>query len=164
MISLDSFYLAYYLLHIPITVFIDSTIVVPPESQLSISKSILEFHIAQNSDFLLVEKPLWFTLFGWVELVFQLPLFVYFSYKIARNHTHDGLYLVLSVVYGFNAAFTTFVCIGYALIQGESYGLTSSQTLQLAAIYVPYLLIPGLILIDSGSRLVGLVSQKEKSE
>ncbi|KAK6458356.1 transmembrane protein 6/97 [Scheffersomyces xylosifermentans] len=161
MISLDTFYLAYYILHIPITVLIDSTIVTPSSYQLDISKNILAFHIQQNRDFLLVETPLWFKLFGLVELVFQLPLFFYFSYQILRKNTSNANYLVLSVIYGFNAAFTTFICIGYALIEGEAHGLSSAQAFQLAAVYVPYLVIPSLILLDSAWRITGLVKKSK---
>lgn len=71
----DTFYFLYFLLHIPITVLIDSALAIPKEYQLNIQKSLLEFHIGQNKDFLLANPPSWLTVFGWIELVLQLPFF-----------------------------------------------------------------------------------------
>lgn len=71
----DTFYFLYFLLHIPITVLIDSALAIPPKYQLDIQKTILEFHISENKDFLLARPPSWLRVFGWIELVLQLPLF-----------------------------------------------------------------------------------------
>lgn len=160
--KLDKFYLGYFLIHIPITILIDSNIVVPIEYALELSKLILNFHISANHDFLLLEKPVWFQLFGLVELVFQLPLFFYCSYHLYKQQSKS--YYVYMIIYGFNAAFTTFVCLGVTYFEGHLHGLTTPQIYNLIAIYVPYLLIPFVIMVDYSCRTSRLLNQKNKVE
>lgn len=160
--NLDRFYLVYLLIHIPITILIDSNIVVPIEYAFEISKKILNFHIETNHDFLLRERPIWFQIFGLIELVFQLPLFFYCSYHIYLQKSKT--YYIYMIIYGFNAAFTTFVCLGVTYFEGHLYGLTPSQVFNLIAIYVPYLLIPLLIMVDYSHRTIKLLNEKIKLE
>ncbi|KAK6198027.1 transmembrane protein 6/97 [Scheffersomyces amazonensis] len=148
MISLDTFYLAYYIIHIPITILIDSSIIVPTKYLLPVSQHILDFHISTNHDFLLVEKPLWFKISGLLELTFQLPLFFYLAWSLWNNRKSINYY-VFSIIYGFNAAFTTLLCLAAVYNDGPAFGLTSPQILNLMAVYSPYLGIPLLILVES---------------
>ena len=106
---IDKVYLWYFIIHIPITIFIDSSIVIPKHYQLPITKSILEFHISTNNDILLAYPQTWFKIFGFIELIFQLPLFFYFIYKLLSSNRRvlDVNYYLWSIIYGFNAGFTT---------------------------------------------------------
>ncbi|KAK6460984.1 transmembrane protein 6/97 [Scheffersomyces coipomensis] len=153
MISLDTFYLAYYILHVPITILIDSSIVIPPQYLLPISHTILDFHISTNRDILLLEKPLWFKVSGFFELVFQLPLFFYFIYILLKKRKTINYY-VFSILYGFNASFTTLICLAYVYTNSaQTMTLTPNEVYNLISLYIPYLLIPLLILIDSIIRI-----------
>lgn len=140
----DTFNYWYYLIHIPITIIMDSTIVVPPK--FNFQTFLIQFHINQNKDFLMVLKPLWFQTFVWVELLFQLPFFFAALYMISTQCPTRHLW---NMIYGFNASFTTLVCIVHYVAIGPDQGLTQKEVIQLVSIYLPYLLIPLGIMIGS---------------
>lgn len=156
----DTFYFWYFVLHVPITLLVDATIVVPPQFQLGVQKWLLEFHLAQNNDFLLRELPLWLRISGAFEVFVQLPFFVYAALGLRSNNpkTYVGM-----MVYGFNAFFTTLLCLAYVYTGGESRGLAPSEVYQLLALYVPYFAIPLFMMVDCGRRLGKLV-EKRKTE
>ena len=70
-------------------------------------------------------------------------------------------YFLWAVIYGFNAAFTTFVCIGWIILEGPGYGLSYGEIGNLGAIYAPYLLIPFWIMVDSMRRIRGLKAKTD---
>lgn len=148
---LDRLYLVYFIVHIPITVLIDSCIVVPPQHQLALSLWILDFHVTTNKDILLIDSPVWFQAFGAVELVFQLPLFFYATHHLWQR-TPSRPHWVWIVIYGFNAAFTTMVCLVYVAYDNTG-RLTTAQKANLIAIYTPYLLIPLVMMLDYAKRI-----------
>lgn len=155
----QSIYFIYFLIHIPITIFIDSSVVVP--KRYNISGNLVDWYIANNGDFLLAERPLWLQLFVGIELVFQLPLFFYFVYKLKdtnskvptkkseksnqqRDKNRTRMWLKL---YGWNAALTTLICIAAIIVrQSDSLDaspLLNSNKFKLVMIYMPILIISG---------------------
>lgn len=154
---LDNFYFVYLLLHIPITVLVDSTLVVPPQYQWEISKKLLASHLATNKDFLLVQLPLWLKVFGGFELLFQLPLFFYCAYAIQQQVSKS--YYVWMAIYGFNAMLTTLVCMVYVWVEGETNGLTLGEVYRLEAVYAPYFVIPFFMMLDHVSRITKLLKK-----
>lgn len=156
----QKFYYYYFLIHIPITVFIDASVVIPPPGPVA---RVVQWHIKQNNDFLLKEKPDWLYWFVVLELVLQLPLFAYFALKFRSiwqtnvdrlskeqkaNFTAmtNKLYKWLRL-YGLNASFTTLVCIITILQRGyypelPNLSLSSSDKLNLVLVYLPTFLIP----------------------
>lgn len=154
----DLFYVVYLVLHVPITIVMDSTMVIPPRHQLAIQRTLLRIHIAENKDFLLLTLPLWLQVFGWFEMVVQLPVFVVGSVGLARNTAK--IYPVL-MVYGFNAFLTTLVCVVYALVEGPGHGLTTAEVWRLVAVYSPYLAIPFGMMVDMGWRVMRLIGEKK---
>lgn len=159
--KLDLFYFAYFVIHVPVTLLIDSCLIVPLQWQCGLQQRIVQFHIAANHDFLLASLPLWLQVFGLIELTFQLPLFVYGAYKLYLRRRDVYPWLML---YGFNASLTTLVCLSYVILQGEAYGLSPWQVHQLFALYVPYLLIPLVMLIDLTQRVLTMIASKPKSD
>lgn len=157
----DLFYVVYLVLHIPITVVMDSTMVIPPQHQFAVQRTLLALHISQNKDFLLLTMPLWLQVFAWFEMVVQLPIFVVGAVMLARNRRQ--IYPVL-MVYGFNAFLTTLVCVVYALVEGPSHGLLGAEVGRLVAVYMPYLAIPLVLMVDMGSRVVRLLGGAEKKK
>ncbi|CCF57754.1 hypothetical protein KAFR_0D01080 [Kazachstania africana CBS 2517] len=156
-----NFYRYYFLIHIPITILIDSCVVItlPFES----IQSLIKWHIKENNDFLLFEKPKWLYWFVILELIFQLPLFFYFIYKLGNAYTdksalnetrkHDidpnttGLTTLLKY-YGWNASLTSLFCIFVVLYRGY-YPATATHLemypmdkLKLAFYYFPTFIIP----------------------
>lgn len=81
----DTFYFVYCLLHVPITVLIDSSLAIPREYQPQMQQMIIKFHVSTNKDFLLQSPPVWLVVFGWIELVFQLPFFFIAAYALYKR-------------------------------------------------------------------------------
>lgn len=135
----DTFYFLYFLLHIPITVLIDSALAIPKEYQLNVQKSLLEFHIGQNKDFLLANPPYWLTVFGWIELVLQLPFFFIGAAALFKRTTKVYPYMV---VYGLEASITTVCCLVTIWVEGEANGLNYGDIISLIGVYLPTFIIP----------------------
>ena len=55
----------------------------------------------------------------------------------------------MGIIYGFNAGFTTFVCLIWLIIEYKNFQLLDLQLINLLAIYIPYLLLPLILLIHS---------------
>ena len=159
--KLDWFYFWYFVIHVPVTVLIDSCLVIPKEWQTTVQRSIVLFHVSTNNDFLLAKPPLWLQVFGFYELVFQLPLFIYGAVQLYQNNRQVYPWLI---IYGFNAAFTTSVCLVYVIMEGAAHGLTNGQICSLFGLYVPYLIIPVFILVDSTRRVLGFLNTKIKTQ
>lgn len=151
----DTLYYWYFLAHIPITILIDSCLVIDPEHRLAIQRFLVDFHISANRDFLLQNPPLWLQVFGAFELFFQLPVFFYAAVGLKRAWLHVH---VVMMVYGFNAAFTTVVCLVYVFQKGAAHGLSEAETWNLAGLYMPYLLLPGFMMVDCGWRISERIS------
>lgn len=146
----DKFYFWYFLVHIPITVLIDSCLVIPKHVRHWVQAEMVDFHVEFNKDFLLKNPPIWLQVFGLFELCFQLPVFFFAAYKLytGRRNIH-----VILALYGFNASFTTAVCLTYILKTAHVHGLSETEKWNLFGLYIPYLLIPAFMMIDSGLRL-----------
>lgn len=133
------FYYFYFLLHIPITVLIDSAVVIPPKFR--IAGWLLESHIARYHDFLLWDRPTWLKIFVLLELVVQLPLFFHFAKQLRQNCVPRGTLKL----YGILASTTTLVCIG-AILEGHypdtAIPLSPLDKLRLVGVYLPTFLLP----------------------
>ena len=153
------FYAAYFLVHIPLTVFIDSTICLP--AMTDGLASMIEWHVRTNNDFLLLEKPAWFFWMVVGELLFQLPAFFYFIARMslfrgetsgmpkeekAKRSGERATLRTLLRLYGLNASLTSLFCIyviyarGYYPATGEL--LNVADKAKLIAYYTPTFLIP----------------------
>ncbi|AGO10992.1 AaceriAFR508Wp [[Ashbya] aceris (nom. inval.)] len=155
----QKFYYFYFLIHIPITVFVDSSVVFPQAFQLA--PRLVNWHISRNNDFLLQEKPAWLWWFIVVELVFQLPFFLFITRRFVQlwKLTFYGgeeskpmqfqLWRIMAGglrLYGLNASLTTLMCLwaiwsrGYYPATGLPMALADKA--KLSMLYVPYFLIP----------------------
>lgn len=81
----DTFYAVYFLLHIPIALLIDCAVVIPPAFRLPLQHTLLTFHATANKDFLVLLAPLWLKAAVFIEIVFQLPLFVFGAYWLLKG-------------------------------------------------------------------------------
>ncbi|QLL31773.1 hypothetical protein HG536_0B06410 [Torulaspora globosa] len=154
-----SLYYYYFLLHIPITLLIDSQVVIP--ERYHPASALFRWHIAQNNDFLLQEKPTWLYNFVLIELVLQLPLFFYFANglrptqattdqtklaKAAASSKEKNLYRWLRI-YGWNASLSTLICM-ITIYQRGYYPSTPlvplvyEDKIRLILVYLPTFLLP----------------------
>ncbi|CUM64168.1 uncharacterized protein PRCAT00001761001 [Priceomyces carsonii] len=159
--SRDKFYFWYLVIHVPITVLIDQGIVIPESYQTFISKFLIQLHLSQNKDFLAKNPPLWLRLFVFFELFVQLPFFVAGAYCLRRLCKRIYPFMV---IYGFNACFTTLVCLVYVFNRYEIYGLSQFEALKLGALYFPYFLIPLVMMCDFTMRIINIIPQQEEKQ
>lgn len=155
----DTFYFWYFVIHVPVTLLVDATMVIPKEWQLSVQKQLVGFHIAANKDFLLEKMPLWLEISGMFEVFVQLPIFVVAAVALRRQWR--PIYLIMTI-YGFNAFFTTLLCLAHIVQDGPAAGLTHNECINLFALYVPYFAIPLYMLVDCGFRTAGLMGKAKK--
>lgn len=143
----------------------DATFVIPIEYQIELQKILSKFHIDQNKDFLAIETPLWIKIFVIWELIFQLPFFIFGAIDYLRNDKRGFSKFTwpMFILYGFNAGFTSLVCLIYVLAEGESKGLSFSQVLNLAGLYAPTMVLPFIMMVDFWKR-VNVQLQKDKKE
>lgn len=161
----DKVYFYYFLIHTPITIFMDATIAIPFEYQISIQQKLSTFHITSNKDFLCAKPELWFQLFVIWELIFQLPFFVYGVYDYYQNdfQFYSKKIWPTFLLYGFNAGFTSLICLIYAVIFSSANGLNRGETLNLALLYAPTMVLPFYMMYDFWIRISSQLETKEKS-
>lgn len=157
----DRFYFSYFLFHIPITLLIDSCLVLPPSSRFGFQNWLVEYHILTNKDFLLADPPLWLRIFGGFEIFYQLPFFFFGAWALWKQWT--PIYVGITV-YGFNAFLTTLVCLAYVESEGVANGLTQDEVFALGGLYTPYLLVPLVMMIDCCLRLMRLIGEYQLAE
>ncbi|KAJ2719847.1 hypothetical protein GGI07_004966 [Coemansia sp. Benny D115] len=146
---LDWIYLVYFVSHIPITVLVDVVPLFPKHLVPGLLLDINHFLTAVLGDPFMVAGPTrsdmaWFRSMLLCELLFQLPFFFYAVAAVWRRSTFRHLPLV---VYGAHVS-TTMVPILGTLAVGDI-DRSSSQRLFLASMYIPYLLIPLTMAVDS---------------
>lgn len=162
--TIDSVYFYYFIIHTPITIFMDATFVIPDEYQNFIQKRLSLFHIEQNKDFLAIESPLWMKFFVVWELIFQLPFFIYAIINYLQNGRkfYSKKLWIMFLVYGFNAGFTTLLCICYIVSDSGKYQLTTGEFLNLLGLYTPTMLLPFYMMYDFWIRINNELLIKDK--
>lgn len=145
----DTFYFLYFLLHIPITILIDSSLVISKEYLFPFQRDLIEFHITSNKDFLLENPPFLLVIFGWIEVLFQLPFFFIGAYYLYKRNPKIELYIAF---YGLEASLTTMYCICYVFLLGKTFDLTNLEINKLVFVYLPTFVIPFCMLLDTSKR------------
>lgn len=128
-------FIAYFATHVPATILIDSQAIVPDEYVPSFAKSLLQFHIKQNDDFLMLEQPLWLKSFIVFEVLVQLPLFFVLLRKLRKREENN--IRLLGIGYSCHVM-TTMVPILSEIYWRGSFALFM--------IYFPYFFVPLMLL------------------
>ncbi|KAK9470268.1 transmembrane protein 6/97 [Dipodascopsis tothii] len=149
----DRFYFAYFILHVFITIVIDSGVVVPAQYRPRFQQNLLDIQILKNRDPLLADVPPWFYLFVWIEVLVQLPFFVYGAWAMYTNYKRA---YSLMLVYGVNGSLTTLACM-YEIWSHKT--LEMGFKLNLEWMYLPTFLIPLVMVFDMYFRLSTIISQ-----
>lgn len=156
--NFENLYLIFFCLHIPITIFIDSSVFFGPY-YFSFVKNLLKFHVNFNKDFLIKEPELWFKSFIFIEIVFQLPIFFYCSYSIYKKLKS---HYVLMIMYGVNTAISTFTCLLY-IANREKTDLSNFDRLKLFTIYLPFFMMSLLICADYNKKIMKILKDQKSS-
>eukprot|EP00884_Botryococcus_braunii_P018576 jgi/Botrbrau1/5401/Bobra.182_1s0005.1 len=130
----------FLVLHIPITIFIDSQSVVPSSWYPELPKQVINSYLSKFKDPLLVIPPEpWFGSLVYLELTFQLPFFLLGIYGFAFGKKWIQK---PAIVYGISTATTVVPCLAQIwLAPGPQ------ARIPLTLFYLPYLLMPLAIAI-----------------
>eukprot|EP00243_Klebsormidium_subtile_P012380 TRINITY_DN7513_c0_g1_i2.p1 TRINITY_DN7513_c0_g1~~TRINITY_DN7513_c0_g1_i2.p1 ORF type:complete len:171 (+),score=5.11 TRINITY_DN7513_c0_g1_i2:123-635(+) len=152
----DLFFILFFVVHIPTAALLDAQSILPTdwfhEELLKLTKS----HIDSSGDPLVSANPPWFKALVWCELIFQVPYFVVATYAFIRGKTWIRTPTVMYCAH----VVTTMVPIFFELM---SAALPSQKRVNLVAIYLPFLVVPLLLLariLSSGPD--NLFGSKEK--
>ncbi|KAI9275928.1 transmembrane protein 6/97 [Phascolomyces articulosus] len=153
---LDLVYFIYFLTHIPITLCIDLQGFYPADQIPQVLKDAVAFYVNTYKDpFMGATTPIhWFEGVTLCELFLQLPFFFVALYGLYNDSIHVRVGLM---VYASHVA-TTMVPIFAELFFNPGFGLSESEIWTLFGFYVPYLIIPLTILIDSYIRVSKAIS------
>lgn len=163
-ITMDTVYFYYFLIHAPLTLLVDDTFIIPPKYQLDVQKQLYHYQVVENHDFLAAELPLWMQYFVWIEVLFQLPLFIValMDYTNRNGKFSKKLWPYL-LIYGFNASFTSLQCLVYIYQEGPDKGLSDPELWKLFALYTPTFLLPAYMTYDFLGRISRLGSSADIS-
>lgn len=144
--SLDLLFIFYFITHIPITLCIDIQAISPTiiDLQSYIPSFLLNaknLHIQYFGDDMMNNPPLWFSVAVFIEVIFQIP---YFIYAIHGFINRDNSIRTPTIVY------CTHVLTVVTLILPELYIRCTSPyyhiRILLVALYSIYWIIPALLL------------------
>lgn len=71
--------------------------------------------------------------------------------------------LVLTSIYGFNAFFTTGVCLLYVLTNYKDHSLTDPEMWNLFGLYTPYFVIPLFMMVDCSIRAMNIINEGQRA-
>ena len=94
---LDAIFIAFFALHIPITLVIDAQVILPPQYYPNWCRELLNMWVEMSGDTLMMQHPLWFKSLVLSELLFQLPFF--FVAVFAFTYKEDWI-RIPSILYG----------------------------------------------------------------
>ncbi|BBN12330.1 sigma intracellular receptor 2 [Marchantia polymorpha subsp. ruderalis] len=126
----------FFLIHLPIMLLIDLQVLVPRHFFPTFAQELLNWHIENSGDFLMANPPLYFKSFVYAEYAIQLPLHVANAYAFLRGKRWGRM---TGIIYGVHVA-TTMIPILADILASDS-----PKRNNLLGVYVPYLLIPLLV-------------------
>ncbi|XP_019366583.1 PREDICTED: transmembrane protein 97 [Gavialis gangeticus] len=140
----------YFLSHIPITLLIDLQILVPASTVYPQKLTeMLKWYMESFKDAMMLESPAWFRTFVYCEAFLQLPFFPFAAYAFFKG----GCKWIRTpaIIYSTHVATTLLPVLAHILFhdfsQSKQQGPQAQQErLTLMSVYIPYLLIPLLIL------------------
>ncbi|XP_042298434.1 sigma intracellular receptor 2 [Sceloporus undulatus] len=147
---LELLFAFYFFTHIPITLFIDLQALLPG----FYPKELTEWSAWYTSAFkdpMMADPPVWFRSFIYSEAFFQLPFFPVAAYAFWKGNCK--WIRTPAIIYATHVATTLLPILAHILFSDFSKSQhpgpqTHHERLTLVAIYIPYLLIPLLILVS----------------
>ncbi|XP_051891176.1 sigma intracellular receptor 2 [Pristis pectinata] len=147
---LECIFCFYFITHIPVTLAIDLQALLPRWMFPAALQGLLRWYAAKFKDPMIMDPPAWFSACIVCEALLQMPFFpvaAYAFYKGSRSWIRTP-----AIVYSTHVATTVISILGHILFNDFSKSTypgpnTLSERLSLLAIYIPYLLIPVMILL-----------------
>ncbi|KAG0148280.1 hypothetical protein CROQUDRAFT_75529 [Cronartium quercuum f. sp. fusiforme G11] len=161
----DRLYISFLAVHAIATIAIDVQPIAPAALIPTLFKNLMNFYQSVSNDPLMIgassgdPKYLWFRWFLAHEFIFFLPAYVFGIRGLLRD---DPAIYPLLLAYGAAATTTTATCLVDLCFGSDSMSLTTEQFILLLSSYVPFFLIPLIILIDMYLRIATLLKAASK--
>lgn len=153
---LDFLYFVFMLIHVPCTVLLDAQALYPRRLVPKVLLDVSEWYIALSGDPLIRgafhggPEFDWFRAFLYLELIFQLPVFLIAIKAFYAGPPKLQTLYPLILAYSASSCTTTFACLVYFLTSPDP---TPFQMLLLMVGYVPFFLVPFGMAVDMVVRL-----------
>ncbi|XP_037267418.1 sigma intracellular receptor 2 [Falco biarmicus] len=139
----------YFLSHIPVTLLVDLPALLPAGLPPRGLTELLQWYATTFRDPMMLQPPEWFKAFMYCEIFLQMPFFPVAVYAFLKGSCK--WIRTPAVIYSTHVATTLLAILAHILFhdfsKSELLGpQTQRERLILLSIYVPYLLIPLLIL------------------
>ncbi|XP_035536068.1 sigma intracellular receptor 2 [Morone saxatilis] len=146
---LEIIFFFYFASHIPITLFIDLQALLPQHVYPQPMRDFVKWYAEEFKDPLMMDPPDWFRSFIFCEALFQLPFFPVAAYAFLKG----GCKWIRTpaIVYSAHVATTLVPILSRILfyqfpMEPHPGPQTPQERWLLVSIYVPYLLVPLLLL------------------
>lgn len=159
----DLLYVGFFLIHAISTLVIDIQPLLPDALRIGLFKSLLDFYLRQTNDPLMtgarLHDPdyLWFRWFLLHEVIFFTPCFVLGIRGLLKGTT--TIYPLL-LAYGAAASTTTATCVVVLVFGHPKVPLNHTQLSLLLSSYIPFFVIPAIILVDMYNRVHRLINPR----
>ena len=131
--------LFYYIIHIPITLFIDSQVIFPAHLYPLPLTNVLNNYVKTLEDNLVGTKPMWFVAMTYGEIFFQFPFFFISIYAFWKKRNWIR---IPTIIYGTHVATTLVPIIGSVLFDEALKPQNQFALLALLAIYSIWFIVP----------------------
>lgn len=162
---LDLFYFVFLVFNIFTFIFVDGQNFYPSNLIPHFMKQIVQDYLRDSGDPFVQAlhkndlRYIWFATSMQSELYFQVPIFVFGSWFIWKDDKR--IYPVL-ISYGLLASFTTLQCLTSVMYGNDGESLFSNQKSYLLKAYIPFTIIPFLMMCDMTVRCWQLIGQKDE--
>ncbi|EMR08994.1 hypothetical protein PNEG_02770 [Pneumocystis murina B123] len=149
---IDFLYTCYFVVRIFVALLIDLVPIYPAKLTLEKLTKLQLWYISTFKDPLMGWKSYpggWFFSFIFCEAFFQLPLFFYGIRGLYYNNPRVQIPIL---IYATHTATTVFACI-FELIFFNVYFITLEDKIILVFLYLPFFVIPCIMILDMVSRL-----------
>ncbi|XP_007565628.1 PREDICTED: transmembrane protein 97 [Poecilia mexicana] len=147
---LEIIFFFYFASHIPITLFIDLQALLPEHVYPQPLKDLLKWYAEEFKDPMVLDPPEWFKSFIFCEAFLQMPFFPIAAYAFLKG----GCKWIRTpaIVYSTHVATTLIPILAHILfhqfpVKPHPGPQTNWERWLLVSIYVPYLLVPVLLLL-----------------
>ncbi|KZT66157.1 hypothetical protein DAEQUDRAFT_715483 [Daedalea quercina L-15889] len=171
---LDLIYFSFFFMHTFATVVVDLQAIYPPHLIPGAMKGVVDYYLTTYNDPLIggvmgffgpakADALNWFRTFVTMEAFFQLPVFLLGMRGLYKDSR--AIYVLL-LAYAASATTTTLPCLTTILAtpvtpvssaDPSSISVSPEQRLSLLTSYVPFLVVPLLMTVDMGFRVLSLV-------
>ncbi|CAK7199905.1 hypothetical protein SEUCBS139899_002592 [Sporothrix eucalyptigena] len=170
----DRLWLVWFCIQIPVILCVDAVDHYPAwlctdaDAPLHFLHTFRQWYVATYNDPLMDWTPAkgaalgaggsWMSLFLWIELGFTLPVVLYSVYRFAQKKGTTGPFELLLVVYAFETALTTAVCIYDVGFWSPAVYSTADKNVFRFQLFGPWFAMPALMFVDMYGRLLSRLS------